>query len=249
MHNSSTRMLFPSSVRCPASALTPRRAAPPARLLTDRSPEARSALEGILYGPAGPAAPLDAKRVAQIATAFSTYTAVTGNERCAPPGLRRCVRRSEAEYPYWLPRVLRPGADSSIVRSASLRSTGSEPAAKLGSTEREALRLLFSPDGGPMQDIVTREIARLAGSAAALSAETFGATVAGRFVVNAAQQQQAAFTAAMGSNGGASAGLPAEGAGQTPSRPPPTHLPESGAATLCGLSEALPDRSVKALWR
>lgn len=83
---------------------------------------------------------------------------------------------------------------------------------KLGTTEREALRLLFSPDGGPMQDIVTREIARLAASAAAASAATLGSTPAGRFVANAAQQQHEAFTAAMGASGtGSAGGIPAAG--------------------------------------
>lgn len=85
---------------------------------------------------------------------------------------------------------------------------------KLGTTEREALRLLFSPDGGPMQDIVTREVARLAASAAAVSADSLGATAAGRLVLNAVRQQQEAFAAALGGSGNAaavSAGLPAEG--------------------------------------
>ena len=131
------------------------------RLLSDPHPRAEAALEGILYGPAGRDAPLDTKRVRQLATAFRSFVDVTASP-----------------------------ASSSTTPAAS--------SAELGPGTREALRLALSPQGGPLQRILLRELAKLATSGAAVSAQALASTVPGRFAAAALEAQRAAVFQAMG---------------------------------------------------
>lgn len=112
------------------------------RLLTDPSPESRRALEQLLYGRDG--TNLSVKRVRQLAEAFSSYSDITSNGGSAP----------------------------TAAPSTALVATGgsARPATGLSSGAKEALRLAFSPEGGPVQDIALRELARFTGAAAAEAA-------------------------------------------------------------------------------
>ena len=63
---------------------------------------------------------------------------------------------------------------------------------KLSKGAREALRLAFDPAGGPVQDILLREMARYAGAAASEAAASVAAAPASALVMGLAEAQQAA---------------------------------------------------------
>ncbi len=114
------------------------------RLLTDKSPETRKALEQLLYGKeSGEHAVLSVKRVRQLSNAFGNYTSITkGGEKSAP--------------------------------AAEIRARNPRPPSgkKISNSTREALKLAFDPSGGPIQDIALRELGRYAGALVSTTASS-----------------------------------------------------------------------------
>ena len=113
------------------------------RLLTDPSPDSRKALEQLLYGSGG--TNLSVKRVRQLAEAFGSYSDITG-----APSQQRQQQQEGAPRDHRQPAALEKGASGGLSSGA-----------------KEALRLAFAPQGGPVQDIALRELARLYGAAVA----------------------------------------------------------------------------------
>ena len=136
------------------------------RLLSDNSASSAAALEGILYGRQGRDGPLDIRRVRQLATAFRTYAATTA--------------------------VGDGAAATSAAPPASGEAAAAAPPPVLGPAALDALRLAFSPAGGPLQDVLIREMSRLASSAAAVAAASLGASAPGRAAAALAQAQRTA---------------------------------------------------------
>jgi aarF domain-containing kinase len=136
------------------------------RLLTDDAPETRAALEQLLYGKSGPKAQLSVRRVKQLAKAFGNYSDFTvDDDRRAPADVEETAVAGGS--PEVRPKKLSKGA-------------------------REALRLAFDPAGGPVQDILLREMARYAGAAASEAAASVAAAPASALVMGLAEAQQAA---------------------------------------------------------
>ncbi len=128
------------------------------RLLSDDSPGAVAALEGILYGPGGREGALDTRRVRQLATAFRSYAVTTA-----------AATTTQAD-----------------AAAAAPQQAGIGPGAAA------ALRLALSPRGGPLQAVALRELAKLAGAAAAVGASALGGSAAGRAASAAFASQRAA---------------------------------------------------------
>ena len=156
------------------------------RLLTDPSPDTRAALEQLLYGRSGPKSQLSVKRVKQLANAFGNYSTLTATAGGAE-GAGAMAAGVNAPS---------GGADSTALVAASAGGSGdggkSEGKGKLNSGAKEALRLAFAPDGGPVQDILLREMARYAGAAASELATSAATAPASAFVLGLARAQQQA---------------------------------------------------------
>ena len=69
----------------------------------------------------------------------------------------------------------------------------------LGAGAKEAIRLALSPQGGPLQRVLLRELAKVAASAAAVGAQAVATTLPGRFAAAAMDAQRAAVYQAVGS--------------------------------------------------
>jgi aarF domain-containing kinase len=72
-------------------------------------------------------------------------------------------------------------------------------ASPLGADAKEAIRLALSPQGGPLQRVLLRELAKVAASAAAVGAQAVATTLPGRFAAAAMDAQRAAVYQAVGS--------------------------------------------------
>ena len=137
------------------------------RLLTDSSPDTRAALEQLLYGKSGPKSQLSVKRVKQLANAFGNYSSLTsGNTPVEGPESAALVKTA--------------------VKDGEMKS------GKLNQGTKEALRLAFATEGGPVQDILLREMARYAGAAASELAASAATAPASAFIMGLANAQQAA---------------------------------------------------------
>ncbi|KAK3281300.1 hypothetical protein CYMTET_10902 [Cymbomonas tetramitiformis] len=135
------------------------------RLLTDRSPSNKRALEQLLYGAQGPKARLSVERVQQLSEAFQTYTQTTQTAGS-------------------------PAAAGNGKGSSHAAESQGIPAAT-----KEALRLMLAPEGGPLQDIVLREVARFSGAA---MVDTVERAVGEAFAENSLLYQQNALVQNLG---------------------------------------------------
>lgn len=139
------------------------------RLLTDDSPATKRALEQLLYGAEGPSTRLSVRRVKQLANAFGNYSAVTAVG----------AKNEEAS--------VSETANGALVVTAP---TGPTKPKKLSQGTREALRLAFDPNGGPVQDILLREAARYAGASFTSLFESAAQAPASAFIGSIAAAQQ-----------------------------------------------------------
>jgi len=146
------------------------------RLLTDRSPDTRAALEQLLYGRDGPRATLSVKRVKQLANAFGNYSTMTGAGTATTA-------------------MAIASADETTALTTTERRLTTKKAAALSDGAKEALRLAFAPEGGPVQDIMLREMARYAAASASEAVSSVAAAPATALFRGLADAQQAAFTA------------------------------------------------------
>ena len=112
------------------------------RLLTDRSETTRKALNQLLYGREGNRLSVDQAK--QLAEAFGSYSEIMTESTSSSP----------------------PGGEG----AASSSSSGAKEAMPSG--VKEALRVAFAPEGGPLQDILLKEAARLTGASTASALNT-----------------------------------------------------------------------------
>mmetsp|Transcript_31518 Transcript_31518/g.102686 ORF Transcript_31518/g.102686 Transcript_31518/m.102686 type:complete len:1118 (+) Transcript_31518:129-3482(+) len=135
------------------------------RLLTDPSPNTRAALEQLLYGADGPTATLSVERVQQLGSAFSDYSATMRSSSSMDASSSSTSRAASPDA----------ASDAPAAAPVVVAGVGAGAAAAsddgLSPGTREALRLFLSPEGGPLQDIVLREIARYSSAAAMDAAE------------------------------------------------------------------------------
>jgi aarF domain-containing kinase len=173
------------------------------RYITDPSPDTRAALEQLLYGSSGPKSQLSVRRVKQLASAFGNYSSLTGSaaEAAGAAGAGALAVAGAGGGAGSTALVAPSGAGAGVSEESgggSSGKNGGKDGGGLNQGAKEALRLAFAPDGGPVQDILLREMVRYAGAAASELAASVAAAPASALLVGLAEAQQAAAEAMVG---------------------------------------------------